>query len=73
LAHVTVKINGYAYTVGCENGQEQHLLAMATQVENRIDSIIHWILLGESPGCFAGHHSFGSRWRGILHHSSNLA
>jgi cell division protein ZapA len=36
---VTVKINGYAYTVGCEDGQEAHLLAMAGQVENRIDSI----------------------------------
>jgi cell division protein ZapA len=39
LAQVTVKINGYSYTVGCEDGQEQHLLAMAAQVENRIDSI----------------------------------
>jgi cell division protein ZapA len=39
MAHVTVKINGYGYTVGCEDGQEQHLLAMAQQVESRIDSI----------------------------------
>jgi cell division protein ZapA len=39
LAQVTVKINGYAYTVGCEDGQEQHLLAMADQVERRIESI----------------------------------
>jgi cell division protein ZapA len=39
LAQVTVKINGYAYTVGCEDGQEPHLLAMAEQVENRINSI----------------------------------
>jgi cell division protein ZapA len=39
MAQVTVKINGYAYTVGCEDGQEAHLLAMADQVENRIDSI----------------------------------
>lgn len=39
MAHVTVKINGYAYTVGCEDGQEQHLQAMAGQVEKRIDSI----------------------------------
>ena len=39
MAQVTVKINGYAYAVGCENGQEQHLLAMATQVEERIESI----------------------------------
>ena len=39
MAQVTVKINGYAYTVGCENGQEQHLLDMARQVETRIESI----------------------------------
>jgi cell division protein ZapA len=39
MAQVTVKINGYAYTVGCENGQEQHLQAMAQQVESRIESI----------------------------------
>ncbi len=39
LAQVTVKINGYSYTVGCEDGQEQHLTAMAGEVESRIDSI----------------------------------
>lgn len=39
MAQVTVKINGYAYVVGCEDGQEQHLQAMAAQVEKRIDSI----------------------------------
>jgi cell division protein ZapA len=39
MAQVTVKINGYGYTVGCEDGQEQHLQAMAGQVDSRIDSI----------------------------------
>ena len=39
MAQVTVKVNGYAYTVGCEDGQESHLQAMSTQVDNRIDSI----------------------------------
>ena len=39
MAHVTIKLNGYSYTVGCEDGQEQHLMAMAEQVESRIDSI----------------------------------
>jgi cell division protein ZapA len=39
LAQVTVKINGYSYNVGCEDGQEEHLGAMAAQVESRIDSI----------------------------------
>ncbi len=39
MAQLTVRINGYAYTVGCEDGQEAHLMAMAEQVESRIDSI----------------------------------
>ena len=39
MAQVTIKLNGYSYTVGCEDGQEQHLMAMAGQVENRIESI----------------------------------
>ncbi len=39
MAQVTVRINGYAYTVGCQDGEEQHLLQMAEQVERRIDSI----------------------------------
>ena len=47
MAQVTVKINGYSYTVGCEDGQEGHLMAMAAQVEQRIDSIK---ALGSSSG-----------------------
>src|SRR5277367_4928684 len=39
MAQVTVKINGYAYAVGCEDGQEPHLQAMAEQVDSRVDSI----------------------------------
>ena len=39
MAQVTVRINGYGYTVGCQDGEEQHLQQMAEQVERRIDSI----------------------------------
>ncbi len=39
MAQVAVKINGYVYTVGCEDGQEAHLQAMVEQVERRISSI----------------------------------
>ncbi len=39
MAQVTVRINGYSYTVGCENGQEAHLQAMVEQVERRIAGI----------------------------------
>jgi cell division protein ZapA len=39
MAQVTVRINGYAYTVGCRDGEEEHLQAMAGEVERRIDSV----------------------------------
>jgi cell division protein ZapA len=39
MAKVTIRINGYIYTVGCEDGQEDHLTEMAAEVERRIDSI----------------------------------
>lgn len=39
MAQLTIRINGYAYTVGCDDGQEQHLLKMAASVEARINSI----------------------------------
>ncbi len=39
MAQVTIRINGYAYTVGCEDGQEQHLEQMAAEIEQRIASI----------------------------------
>jgi cell division protein ZapA len=39
MAQVTVRINGYSYTLGCQDGEEQHLLAMAAEVDKRIDQI----------------------------------
>ncbi len=39
MAQLSLKLNGYAYTVGCEDGQEGHLRAMAAQVESRIARI----------------------------------
>lgn len=39
MAQVTIRINGYAHTVGCEDGQEAHLQAMAQQIESRVESI----------------------------------
>lgn len=39
MAQVTLRINGYAYTVGCKDGEEQHLISMGNEVERRIDSI----------------------------------
>ncbi|MBN8929628.1 MAG: hypothetical protein BGO51_13245 [Rhodospirillales bacterium 69-11] len=39
MAQVTLRINGYAYTIGCKDGEEQHLLAMGAELEKRIESI----------------------------------
>jgi cell division protein ZapA len=39
VAQVTLRINGYSYLVGCEDGQERHLELMGDAVQTRIDSI----------------------------------
>jgi cell division protein ZapA len=39
MAQVTLRINGYAYVLGCADGEEPHLLAMAADVDQRIASI----------------------------------
>ena len=39
MAQLNVRINGYSYIVGCEDGQEVHLQEMANQVSARIESI----------------------------------
>ena len=36
MALVTVTINGYPHSVGCEDGQEAHLTAMAADVDKRV-------------------------------------
>jgi cell division protein ZapA len=39
MGQVTIRINGYAYTVGCKDGEEKHLESMATEVNQRMDMI----------------------------------
>jgi cell division protein ZapA len=39
MAQVTLRINGYAYVIGCQDGEEQHLEAMAAEVNRRIDGV----------------------------------
>ena len=36
MAQVMIRINGYAYTIGCRDGEEAHLQAMAEEVEERV-------------------------------------
>lgn len=39
MAQVTLRINGYAYTIGCKDGEERHLEAMGAEVSRRIDGV----------------------------------
>lgn len=39
MAQVTVRINGFAYTIGCQDGEEPHLMSMAREVDTRIETI----------------------------------
>ena len=39
MAQVTLRINGYAYTLGCKDGEEQHLEAMGAEVSRRIEGV----------------------------------
>ena len=36
MAQVMIRINGYAYTIGCKDGEEAHLQAMADRLEDRV-------------------------------------
>ncbi len=39
MAQVTLRINGYAYTLGCKDGEEAHLQDMAAEVDRRIEGV----------------------------------
>ena len=39
MAQVSLQVNGYAYVLGCADGEEQHLLALAGELDRRIQDI----------------------------------
>lgn len=39
MAQVTLRINGFAYTLGCQDGEEKHLEAMGAEVSRRIEGV----------------------------------
>jgi cell division protein ZapA len=39
MAQITLRINGYAYTIGCKDGEERHLELMGVEVNRCIDGI----------------------------------
>jgi cell division protein ZapA len=36
MAQVTIRINGRPYEIGCEDGQEEHLTALADYIDRRV-------------------------------------
>jgi cell division protein ZapA len=39
MAQVSLQINGFGYMLGCGDGEEAHVLALAADLETRIDEI----------------------------------
>jgi cell division protein ZapA len=39
MAQVSLQINGYAYVLGCADGEEERLLALAADLDRRIEEI----------------------------------
>ena len=35
MGQVTVRVNGYAHTIGCKDGEEAHVLELVSQIENK--------------------------------------
>jgi len=36
VGQVTVRVNGYAHTIGCKDGEEQHVLDLVGQIEDKV-------------------------------------
>ncbi len=39
MAQVTLNVNGRRYSVGCQDGQEDHLLGLAKYINQKIDEL----------------------------------
>jgi len=40
LSVVSIKVNGKDYSVACDNGEEERLIALAAEVDERVQSIV---------------------------------
>lgn len=39
MGQVTVRVNGYSHTIGCKDGEEQHVATLAAQIEDKVKLI----------------------------------
>ena len=49
MAQVTIQINGKPYAIGCEDGQERHLVELAALFDHQVQQVSHDVgQLGET-------------------------
>ncbi len=36
MGQVTVRVNGYTHTIGCKDGEEQHVIDLTRQIEDKV-------------------------------------
>ncbi len=39
MGQVTVRVNGFSHTIGCKDGEEQHVLQLVAQIEDKVGLI----------------------------------
>lgn len=39
MGQVTVKVNGYSHTIGCKDGEEDHVRQLMSQIEDKVKVI----------------------------------
>jgi cell division protein ZapA len=39
VGQVTVRVNGYQHTIGCKDGEEQHVTSLVNQIEEKVSLI----------------------------------
>ena len=39
MGQVTVRVNGYSHTIGCKDGEEQHVTELVAQIEEKVKLI----------------------------------
>ena len=56
MSQVTIEVNGRPYTVGCEDGQEQHLVELAKHFDRHVRQVSQEVgQLGEARLFLMGH------------------
>ena len=50
MGQVTVRVNGYAHTIGCKDGEEAHVYELVNALQEEIVLAVYAKLLQRHPG-----------------------